>query len=127
MEAFPTTFLGVMLDREETPKDGNKARSDTYYSRLTASEPCRLSSLAIVLLPGRRAIPQFAAIRNHDERAAVACALTALAVTVGRYTAVGDKRDGWIILPPQAEAGQSAGLQPWAGAALKQQVTIEAA
>jgi len=40
-------------------------------------------------------------IRDHDDRAAFACALTALCVAAGQFTAVGDA-DGWIILPPRA-------------------------
>ena len=44
---------------------------------------------------------------NHDDRAAFICALTALSVAAGDYTAVGDD-DGWIVLPPVAF------VVPWA-------------
>ena len=54
----------------------------------------------------------------------MACAATALAVVAGRYTAAGDGRDGWIILPPRAGADQSSGLQPWAEQALVRQVPV---
>lgn len=42
-----------------------------------------------------------AAVTNHDDRAALVCALSALAVVAGDFVAVGDD-DGWIILPPRA-------------------------
>lgn len=43
----------------------------------------------------------FSSVTNHDDRAALVCALTALCVVAGRYSAVGDT-DGWIILPPKS-------------------------
>ncbi|MGL4727379.1 MAG: hypothetical protein ACRCWO_01355, partial [Bosea sp. (in: a-proteobacteria)] len=39
------------------------------------------------------------AITNHDDRAGLVCAITALAVAADDYTAVGDN-NGWMILPP---------------------------
>jgi hypothetical protein len=44
---------------------------------------------------------------NHDDRAALVCAATALCVASGDYTAVGGQ-DGWIILPPLVF------IKPWA-------------
>jgi len=48
--------------------------------------------------------PQFwAAVANnaqHDEQAALICALTALCVWRGNYTAVGDPLGGYFFLPP---------------------------
>jgi len=38
--------------------------------------------------------------RDHEERAALVCLLTAAAVAVGRYTAVGDEQGGYFFLPP---------------------------
>jgi len=52
------------------------------------------------------------AVTNHDDRAALVCALTALCVAARDYTAVGDE-DGWIILPP------SSFVQGWAMHALR--------
>jgi hypothetical protein len=46
-------------------------------------------------------------VRNHDDRAALVCAITALAIAAGDFTAVGDA-DGWIALPPRSF------VQPWA-------------
>jgi hypothetical protein len=59
------------------------------------------------LLPNRRLVDIFEAVTNHDDRAAVVCALTSLCVVAGRYSSVGD-RQGWIILPPWNF------IQPWA-------------
>jgi predicted RNase H-like nuclease len=39
-------------------------------------------------------------LTNHDDRAALICALTALSVAADDFTAVGDA-DGWIVLPPR--------------------------
>ncbi len=52
-------------------------------------------------LPGRKLASDPADIKNHDERAAFICALTALSVVTGDFVAVGDPIDGWIILPPR--------------------------
>ena len=66
-----------------------------------------LTRLISDLLPNRRLVDIFEAVTNHDDRAAVVCALTSLCVAAGRYSSVGD-RQGWIILPPRDY------IQPWA-------------
>ena len=121
VEAFPTAFMGTMLGLDEVFRSGSQARSDTYYKRLTENGPCRLAGLLQRLIPGRQLTRPLTATRNHDERAAVICAATALAVAVGEYAAVGDNDDGWIILPPRALEGSSIGLQSWAEDALQRQ------
>jgi hypothetical protein len=85
-------------------------RSDKYYEHLAYSGA--LASLVQHFLPGRRFERQFIDVINHDERAALVCAITALCVAAGRYVAVGDE-DGWIVLPPHAF------IQSWAQEALK--------
>ncbi|MFO0554321.1 MAG: hypothetical protein U0271_38425 [Polyangiaceae bacterium] len=103
VEAFPTSFLGVMLDARRAPPHG--PRSDVYFQHVLG--------LLGRLLPGRQlARGSFAQIEDHEERAALVCALTALSVAARQYVAVGDD-NGYIILPPRAEAGEP-GLQPWA-------------
>ena len=96
VEAFPTTFLGAML--EDPPAHRHK-RSDAYFAHL--AERRSFDRLAQRLLDGRTWIRDPGDLRNHDDRAAFVCALTALSVAAGEFTAVGDDRDGWIILPPQ--------------------------
>ena len=95
-EAFPTGFLGLML--EDVEKGARQQRSDRYYMALVANGT--LERLLAHHLPGRRLAGDLAAVRNHDERAALVCALSALGVVGGDYVAAGDA-DGWIILPPR--------------------------
>lgn len=94
-EAFPTSFLGLML--EDAEKGIRQRRSDRYYEALTANGTLR--RLLAHHLPGRHLVPDLAEVRNHDQRAALVCAISALGVARRDYLAVGDV-DGWIILPP---------------------------
>jgi hypothetical protein len=72
-----------------------------------------------ILPPGRRFATSPTEIRDHDERAAVVCALTALAVATESAVGVGDPEDGDIFLPPRALWGSSRlGPLPWAEKAL---------
>lgn len=99
VEAFPGAFLGVMIEnpRELAARRGD--RSDTFFRHLAGNG--RLHALIGHLLPGRTLTGDLAATTNHDDRAALVCALSALGVAAGDFVAVGDD-DGWIILPPQA-------------------------
>ncbi len=96
-EAFPTSFLGLMLDYPLNLKAKTPPKSDRFYNHLAVSG--ELDRLLSFLLPGRTPETAFAKVKNHDDRAAVVCALTALCIAAQEYTAVGDD-DGWIILPP---------------------------
>jgi hypothetical protein len=105
VEAFPSSFLGVMLERPSDLPVRRGDRSDVFFQHLTSVGA--LQDLAQHLLPGRHARHSWTDVTNHDDRAALVCALTALAVAQGDYTAVGDD-DGWIILPPRPF------IRPWA-------------
>lgn len=105
VEAFPSSFLGLLLNNPDNVIVERGSRSDRYYVHL--AETGVLDQLIARLLPRHRFSHMLSAIRNHDERAAVICALTALSLTAGDYTAVGD-RNGWIILPPPSL------IAPWA-------------
>lgn len=96
-EAFPTSFLGLMLEHAE--KGVRQQRSDRYYTALVANGT--LERLLAHHLPGRQLGGDLAAVRNHDDRAALVCAISALGVARNDYVCVGDG-DGWIILPPRA-------------------------
>ena len=98
VEAFPTTFLGVMVDRPKVLQHP-KQRSDRYFVHLANHQ--RFDWFLECLLNDRRWAHAPSEITNHDDRAAFVCALTALCVAVGEFTAVGDEDDGWIILPPK--------------------------
>ncbi len=110
VEAFPSTFLGVMVDDPSVLSVERNSRSDRYFEHLTSAG--RLHDLLSYLLPGRVALRPLGEVNNHDDRAALVCAVTALAVAAGDFTAVGDV-DGWIILPPRRF------VQEWAWAALE--------
>lgn len=99
VEAFPGTFLGVMIEnpRELDARRGD--RSDTFFRHLAGSR--RLQALIDHLLPGRTLTGDLTAVVNHDDKAALVCALSALGVAAGDFVAVGDD-DGWIMLPPRA-------------------------
>jgi hypothetical protein len=103
VEAFPTSFLGVLIENPSGLSAHRGNRSDTFYVYLDRSGS--LLNLLHHLLPGRAI--HFDKIKDHDERAALVCALTALCVAAGEYTAVGDD-DGWIVLPPRSL------IRPWA-------------
>jgi hypothetical protein len=104
-ETFPTGFLGVMLPDPAILATKRNDRSDRFYQHLAADGT--LGRLLARCLPGRAAAGPWSGVTNHDDRAALVCALAALCVASGDYTAVGDDH-GWIILPPAALT------QPWA-------------
>ncbi|HET7883730.1 MAG TPA: hypothetical protein VFL55_22780 [Acetobacteraceae bacterium] len=98
VEAFPSSFLGVMLQNPAAISAQRGDRSDTFFERLLADGT--LQDFLGYLLPGRASERPLSSVGNHDDRAALVCALTALAVAAGDFTAVGDS-DGWIVLPPR--------------------------
>lgn len=104
VEAFPSSFLGVLITDPGKLQARRGDRSDTFYQAVADEE---LTRLLTALLPGRIIDRPLSAATNHDDRAGIVCALTALGIAAGRYTAVGDS-DGWIVLPPPEF------VQPWA-------------
>ena len=98
VEAFPTTFLGVMIENPAL-LDYSKKRSDRYFIHL-AKNQC-FEKLVQKLIGNRMWSQPLLEVVNHDDRAALVCAFTALCVATDEFTAVGDKKDGWIILPPR--------------------------
>ena len=92
VEAFPGAFLGVMLTDPSGLAAARADRSDVFYRHLAGLGT--LDHLLAHLLPGRSPAEPFPAVTNHDDRAALVCALTALCVAAGDYVAVG--RWGWL-------------------------------
>jgi hypothetical protein len=88
-----------MIEAEAAPKVRRGTRSDEYFKHLTNN--CRLAALLQYLLPDRTLTGDLAAVVNHDDRAGLVCAITALCAAAGEFIAVGDMQDGWIILPPE--------------------------
>lgn len=99
VEAFPSSFLGMMIadPTDLSARRGN--RSDRFFQHLVTAGV--LSALIGHCLPGRTLTQDLATVVNHDDRAALICALSALCVAKGDFVAVGDD-DGWIILPPRS-------------------------
>ncbi|MGA8313298.1 MAG: hypothetical protein WB755_24960 [Terriglobales bacterium] len=110
-EAFPSSFLGLMIKDPASLEAGRGDRSDTFFNYLATNG--FLNRLLDHFLPGRRLESSFIEVKNHDDRAALVCALTALSVAGGDFTAVGDE-NGWIILPPISF------IQRWAREKLRQ-------
>ena len=100
-----------MLDQDSVPGCG--ARSDRYFEYLCGPDfelpqppnANRLTGLLKTLLPKRKFPDNPIQIDDHEERAAFVCCLTALCVVARCYVAVGDKNNGYIILPPAASPG----------------------
>jgi predicted nuclease with RNAse H fold len=100
VEAFPNAFLGVCLEERcysEMPVLRRGRKFDWLYDQWV-----RRDLVARLPLPaGLGELSElFARTANHEERAAVICALTALLTTCGTFTAVGDHTGGWFFLPP---------------------------
>lgn len=98
VEAFPSSFLGMMIAEPARIAARRGDRSDVFFMHLEASGI--LHSLVAHCLPGCDRALDITRIVNHDDRAAFVCALTALCLTAGDFVAVGDD-DGWIVLPPR--------------------------
>lgn len=98
VEAFPSSFLGMMIEDPESVAARRGDRSDIFFQHLVIAGT--LEALVEHCLPGRRFGMDPGHIVNHDDRAAFVCGLTALCVAAGEFVAVGDD-DGWIILPPR--------------------------
>jgi hypothetical protein len=99
VEAFPSSFLGVMIEEPGSVAARRGNRSDAFYQHLVSVGT--LKNLLARLLPRRACDQSMTDVTNHDDRAALVCAFTALAVAAGDFTAVGDT-NGWIILPPRS-------------------------
>lgn len=117
VEAFPGAFLGVLLADPSALVASRADRSDVFFRHL--AKDGTLEHLLAHLLPGRIIALPLAGVTNHDDRAALVCALSALCVAARDYTAVGDA-DGWIMLPPRRF------VQDWAWADLKANASQEA-
>jgi hypothetical protein len=108
VEAFPNAFLGVCLEERcfgEMLGLRRGRKFDWLYDQWV-----RHHLVARLPLPGGlQELPRlFAGTRDHEERAALICALTALLAARTTFTAVGDQAGGWFFLPPWEV------WQPWA-------------
>jgi hypothetical protein len=106
VEAFPNIYLAALVDEVHLSPVARNA-SDVYWCSLVGTSS-KLAHHVGELLPGRRLDLDLASISNHDHRAGVICALTALSVALDKHVAVGDALDGDIMLPAQTDWGISA-------------------
>jgi len=121
VEAFPNIFLGALIDETLLPVLSRDA-TDRYWE-LAVEKSDRLNLLMQFLLPDRRVDNDLAACFDHEQRAGAICALSALAVVMGKHTAVGDAIDGDIVLPPAETWGVDLeGHTPWLEAILRNNV-----
>jgi hypothetical protein len=97
VEAFPSSFLGMMIEDPQHLGARRGDRSDSFFEHLATGI---LHALIEHCLPGRRLALDPSSVVNHDDRAALVCALSALSVAAGNFVTVGDD-DGWIVLPPR--------------------------
>ncbi|MEM7023641.1 MAG: hypothetical protein AAF637_13775 [Pseudomonadota bacterium] len=104
VEAFPSSFLGALIEEPWDLGARRGDRSDRFFEH--CCERATFERLIGHLLPGRR-LADPGGLTHHDDRAGLVCAMTALCVAANDYSAVGDD-DGWIALPPYAL------IQPWA-------------
>ncbi len=111
LEVFPNAFLAVLLDDAEFPVLKRDA-SDRFWE--IAVDQGYLDRLLGLIAPGVTPALAWGDVRDHDHRAALVCALAAMAVARGRYVAVGDPVDGDIFLPPLKAWGRWAGPGAWA-------------
>jgi predicted RNase H-like nuclease len=102
VEAFPNAFMGVLLsDRcfDGMPKMRRGKKFEWLYDQ------CREQKFFEALID-KIANEKLSSIlhhiksnKNHDQKAALICLLTAASVSSGRYTAVGDSKGGYFFLP----------------------------
>jgi hypothetical protein len=115
IEAFPNTFIGVLLPAESFAwwsKALRKAKSDWLFE--IAAELGIFGKLLSKLdLASARIRKKFENAEDHDERAALICLLTALFAWSRDAVIVGDHVGGWFWLPPKSL------WDPWASVALE--------
>jgi hypothetical protein len=119
LEVFPNAFLSVLLPDSAFVEIGllRRKASDLFWE--AAVREGYLERLLNLLVPGVVHQQPFADVIDHDHRAALACALSALAVCRGRYVACGDPLDGDIVLPPREAWGAGGNGALWAWEALE--------
>jgi hypothetical protein len=102
IEAFPNAFLGVCLDDSVYAAAPNLKRGkkfDWLYDEWVGRQP--LSSMSCLRDSEKAGFQEWLkATKNHEERAALICILTALLTARGNFTAVGEETGGWFFLPP---------------------------
>ena len=111
-EAFPNLFLGVLCDEGSHPR--HPVRSRRWTDALFPLVREKLVQLLAEVLPDRKIAGRLD-IDDHDEVAALVCALAALCAAQEEFVAVGSRKDGFIVLPPLRLWGRAeSGGRAWA-------------
>jgi len=118
-EAFPNLFLGVLCDVGRYPVRPKHRRWTDCLFPLVAT---KLEKLIQSLLPDRSIAKPLSSETDHEQVAALACAITALAAAGGECVAVGSRIDGYIVLPPLSRWGDSDKGERWAERELRNNV-----
>jgi hypothetical protein len=122
VEAFPNTFLGVLLPEavyKHCDRSSKERKSDWMF-RKVAERGTFQALLTELGWADARTIRQFldqaGPDGDHDIRAALICLLTAGFAALGNAVIVGDLTHGWFWLPPKGF------WEPWAWTALHRQL-----
>lgn len=102
IEAFPNTFMGLLLPEGRFLSWSTSlrlAKSDWLYEQLIELGILR-KLLDRLVLNDSRFRNVFEQTTNHDQRAALVCLLTAMFAVDRTATIIGDKHGGWFWLPP---------------------------
>ncbi len=101
IEAFPNAFLGVMLDSQviDETNAGRGEKFDILFSLCNHHGLFEALNDCLIWEDGNfwNAFP---ITIDHDDRAALVCAATAICAHQGIYVAVGDAIGGYFFLPP---------------------------
>ncbi len=101
VEAFPNAFLGILLDDMIYEGVPELQRGEKFSWLLEGFRARTMSAIKQHLnWPHEGFWRALAENNQHDEQAGLVCALTAICVWQGSYTAVGDPHGGYFFLPP---------------------------
>jgi predicted nuclease with RNAse H fold len=120
VEAFPNTFLGVLLPESAFAgwsKETREKKSDWLY-RNAVCTGLIADALKRLGWGESKTINRFEVEKDHDLRAALVCLLTAGFALSGFATVVGDAQCGWFWLPPLDM------WQSWAKSAIQSRVRL---
>jgi hypothetical protein len=128
VEAFPNAYLGVCVAEDVyvgKPRLRRGKKFDWLYDSWVSSNLFQDTTQQIRLPSLGQLGDIFGRTKQHDERAALVCLLTAAGVFTGNYTAAGDPEGGYFFLPPwgswakwakeelDLQRGRVAGLEIW--------------
>ena len=102
IEAFPNGFLGVLLTDDayaQMPRLNRNEKFDWLMDRCVDRQAFD-GIRQLINWPDDDLWKALLSNSQHDERAALICAVTAACVWAGYYVAVGEKVGGYFFLPP---------------------------